>query len=86
MSSSVSEEYWCSYLGDMPMPEDATMEMFWAARGALDSMEYLEETLDNIKTFERIESFYQNKGEKSIDGLKWAREILDFYRGELNGS
>ena len=54
MSSPVTPDHWRERLGDMPMPENATAEMMWAAEDAVYDMDSIEQTLKDIKEFENI--------------------------------
>lgn len=67
MTSYVTEDHWREYLGDNPMPEDATAEMLWAAQDALEEME------DRDNLLKRI-TFYENEWRKEIKLYRTARE------------
>lgn len=83
----VKEEHWKYYLGDMPMPPDATVEMMWAAIEAIEKMDEVEKTLKEIETFTKMRDdyIYYNKNAEGSDAVKWYNEIIDFYREKLNG-
>lgn len=87
MSSLVTQEYWTDMLGDMPMPEGATPEMVWAAIEAMQQLDEIDEALKNVKTYQKMRDYYVNShgGIEDSDAVKWYDEIIDFYRGKLNG-
>ena len=85
--SALREEHWRYYLGEMPMPPDATVEMMWAAYDAMQQMEEVDYVLKEIETFTNMRDdylSYHTNAEQS-DAVKWYNEIIDFYREKLNG-
>jgi len=85
--SLVTPEHWKEVLGDMPMPEGATPEMMWAAIDAISEMNEIDETLQNIALYQGMRDDWIKRHDGSTEGeaVRLYNEIIDFYRGKLNG-
>lgn len=83
----LKQEHWSYYLGDMPMPPDATVEMMWAAYDAMEQMKEVDDTLKEIELFTKMRDDYINYHENAdgSDAVKWYNEIIEFYTEKLNG-
>jgi len=101
MTSLVTPEYWKMWLGDMPMPEDATTDMMWAAHDAMQEFEARDEDIRMINWYEESKKHYVKKREfwlprtnepDYVDKLRIYDNILEqidegieFLREQLNG-
>ncbi len=93
MTDFVSEPEWRFWLGDMPMPKDATPEMLDAARQVVENMEKQDEAAENIAYFMESLRHYEGKLEEAKkEGqptetlesiIRTENEIIDTYRSWL---
>lgn len=63
MTGIVTQEYWESWLGDMPKPEDATVDMMWAAYEAVKKFEDEEEDVKMIAWYTESKEEYIGRRE-----------------------
>lgn len=65
MSQELTQEEWSAWLGDMPMPEGATMDMMWAARAALAQMKGVDDAVEGLAQFQEIKAKWMPRYEET---------------------
>lgn len=63
MSRLVTPDHWQLWLGDMPMPEDATLEMMYAAYDAMTEFENKDEDFKMLAWHQESKEVYTKRRE-----------------------